>query len=88
MVELVSDGCTAFWFVELIFPIRRCCVFHDEGGSDDILMWCILENTPPIVWPFVPICILLMMFGRPIYHRFKPQVTAFYERWIRPNLRR
>ena len=41
MIESISDGCTGFWWAELIWPgVYECCVEHDVGGSDSTLLDC------------------------------------------------
>lgn len=70
-IEPVSDGCTGFWFAEWLFPIRQCCVDHDFGGTDGMLLDCLLFNTPSWAWPAVAACVALMILLRPLYHLLK-----------------
>ena len=68
---MISDGCTGFWFLEVLFGIRPCCVFHDIGGSDGTLLDCLLQNTPTELAPLVALCVAVMILFRPVYHRLK-----------------
>jgi hypothetical protein len=62
-----SDGCTGFQWAELIFPaIRACCVVHDAGGSDGLLLDCLQSSVPEWVWPFAAVGVALMVLFRPI----------------------
>jgi hypothetical protein len=84
---MVSDGCTGFWFAELFFDIRQCCVVHDTGGTDELLTYCLMNFVPVWLWPIVLLCVALMLLFKPIYRRFKPQVTWFYQNFIAPLLK-
>jgi hypothetical protein len=85
---MVSDGCTGFWFAELLFDIHEVCVQHDLGGSDLDLLIGLLQNVPMWLWPMVLLCVGLMVLLRPIYRRFKPQITWFYRKFIQPFMTR
>lgn len=62
-----SDGCTGFQWAEWIFPaIRSCCVVHDAGGSDGLLLDCLMANVPDWAWPFAAGGVALMVLFRPI----------------------
>ena len=67
----MSDGCTGFQFLEYFFDIRHCCVVHDAGGSDGLLLDCLLNNTPAYLAVPVALCVVLMMIGRPVYRWLK-----------------
>jgi len=66
-----SDGCTGFWWAEWLFPVRQCCVEHDLGGSDGVLLDCLMANTPEWTWPVVGLCVTAMILFRPVYHWLK-----------------
>ncbi|WP_299347631.1 hypothetical protein [uncultured Maritalea sp.] len=68
----MSDGCTGFQWLEGFFEIRQCCVIHDAGGSDGVLLDCLLANTPPEISILVVFCVFLMALFRPIYRMIKP----------------
>lgn len=71
---LASDGCTGFQLLELVVPIRTCCEVHDAGGSDGVLLDCLLAATPVWSWGLVGLCVALMLLFRPIYHLLKPTI--------------
>lgn len=66
-----SDGCTGFWWLENLFPIRQCCEVHDLGGSDGGLLDCLQQVLPPWAWPVAALCVALMILVRPLYHLWK-----------------
>lgn len=61
----VTDGCTGFWWAELIWPIYECCVEHDFGGSDGVLLDCIIGAGVPAA--LAALAVFIMAFFRPIY---------------------
>ena len=69
---LGSDGCTGFQLLELLLPIRSCCEVHDAGGSDGMLLDCLLQHTPSWSWGIVGACVAIMLTLRPLYHLLKP----------------
>lgn len=66
-----SDGCTGFWWAELFFEVRDCCVAHDLGGTDGVLLDCLMAATPEWAWPVVALCVAVMVLFRPAYHWLK-----------------
>lgn len=63
------DGCTGFWWAEWLFPkISGCCSVHDIGGTDGVLLDCLLQATPHWAWPVVGIAVALMILFRPVYN--------------------
>lgn len=72
----ISDGCSGFWLFEALFPIRDCCVVHDAGGTDGMLLDCLMAATPGWAWPLVGLCVLVMIVCRPLYRLIKP--------WLNP----
>ena len=75
-IEPVGDGCSGFQWLEWAYPIRGCCDVHDLGGSDGVLLDCLMANTPEWTWPVVALCVAVMILFRPIYRLFKPKGTA------------
>lgn len=69
--EPLSDGCTGFQFLEPVFPIRDCCVVHDQGGSDGALVDCIAAVIPGPALPLLFVCMAIMVALRPVYHWIK-----------------
>lgn len=69
-----SDGCSGFQLLELIFPIRDCCVVHDSGGSDGLLLDCLMANTPGWTHVLVAICVAIMILFRPVYRFIKQKL--------------
>lgn len=67
----MSDGCTGFQWLEAIWKIRPCCVWHDKGGTDGQLLDCLLAVTPDQIGVFVIICVAIMFALRPVYHLMK-----------------
>lgn len=65
---MTSDGCSGFQWAEWIFPaIRDCCVAHDLGGSNGTLLDCLESVLPGWAYPLAAVCVVLMIFVRPIY---------------------
>ena len=65
MSALVTDGCTGFWWAELIWPIHQCCVEHDFGGTDGVLLDCIITAGVPAA--LAAFAVFGMAFWRPVY---------------------
>jgi hypothetical protein len=69
---MTSDGCTGFWLFERLFPaIRDCCVAHDLGGSNGVLLDCLESVLPGWAYPVAGICVALMIVFRPLYRAIK-----------------
>lgn len=67
-----SDGCTGFHWAEWLFPaIRGCCVMHDGGGSNGILLDCLQANLPTWAYVIAAFCVATMILFRPIYQAIK-----------------
>lgn len=68
---MVSDGCTGFQWAEWLFPsIHGCCVIHDGGGSDGVLLDCLQANLPPWAWALAALAVAAMVLVRPVYRKF------------------
>lgn len=82
MTELgQSDGCTGFQFLEGLFDgVRDCCVVHDAGGSDGMLLDCLQGVLPGWAWAPAALCVAVMVFFRPLYHRIKPALDQWRRR--------
>lgn len=76
----VSDGCTGFWWAEWIWPVRQCCVEHDLGGSDGVLLDCIVNAGVPVALAALAVC--MMVFWRPVYEAWL-WAKACWVRWRR-----
>lgn len=64
-----SDGrCTGFPNGFLQWDWSSCCRAHDIGGSDGVLVACLLDNTPMAAMPIVCLACAVMGFCRPIYN--------------------
>lgn len=61
----MSDGCTGFWLAEWVWPIHQCCVEHDLGGTDGVLLDCLINAGVPAV--LAALGIFGMAFWRPLY---------------------
>ena len=63
----VSDGCTGVpFFHDLWAGAYECCVEHDLGGSDGVLLDCWQAADVPLA--FAAFAILVMIILRPVYH--------------------
>lgn len=72
----MSDGCTGFWWAEWFFPaIRACCEVHDAGGSNGTLLDCLESVLPGWAYPVAAVCVVLMIFVRPLYRLLKQAFT-------------
>lgn len=77
----LSDGCTGFWWAEFIWPVHQCCVEHDFGGTDGVLLDCIINAGVPAV--LATFAVFGMAFWRPLYEawlRFKGWLERIFYR--------
>lgn len=68
-VSLGSDGvCTGFPDSAFGFDWSACCLAHDLGSTDGMLLDCLQSSVPPWAWPAVGFAITIMIFWRPVYN--------------------
>jgi hypothetical protein len=68
-ITLGSDGhCTGFPDGAFGLDWSKCCVEHDQGGSDQTLYTCIIGVVPTWADAIVWCCVCLMVAARPIYN--------------------
>lgn len=65
-----TDGCTGFPDKFMGKDLSQCCKVHDGGGTDGLLLDCIVALDPTsFFWEFLIIlAVLLMHTFRPIYN--------------------
>ncbi len=68
-VSLGSDGgCTGFPGGMFGLDWSACCVAHDLGGSDGMLLDCLQSAVPTWAWPLVASAVAAMVLWRPVYN--------------------
>jgi hypothetical protein len=72
MLSPPSDGCTGFQWAEWFFPATRaCCEIHDAAGTDGALLDCLRDALPVWAYPIAAICVVVMIWWRPLYRLIK-----------------
>ncbi len=72
MLPLISDGCSGFAWAEAIWPsISQCCLVHDLGGTDGMLVDCLQGALVWWLWWAIPLALLVVTLFRPLYNFLK-----------------
>lgn len=66
-----DDGCTGLPPGFVTPELLRCCVEHDAGGRDGVLLDCANDALPGVPVVLVCLAIFLMALFRPLYNQLQ-----------------